>query len=73
MFRDGCPVCGFAGDIEGADNRNRVGPYDGKKYSDIFRKRKGKQMLPLFIYRIAGIVVFILIVALVVLFFRFYL
>jgi uncharacterized membrane protein YvbJ len=73
LFSQGCPACGFAGDIDGISTKNNPGQHNKKPESDFGKKKKNKKMLPLFIYRIAGIIVFLLIVTIVILFVRYYL
>jgi uncharacterized membrane protein YvbJ len=64
LFSDGCPVCGFTGSF-GAEKADKNREPKKTKLSYVTPKKE-KKMLPLFIYRILGIIAFILIVILVI-------
>jgi uncharacterized membrane protein YvbJ len=73
LFESGCPICGYSG--ESALNRNiskqKKEPGSGDAFS-FHRNKREKKMLSLFVYRVIGIVVLILIVVFIIVLFRNY-
>jgi uncharacterized membrane protein YvbJ len=64
LFSDGCPACGFTGSF-GAENGKKT--CESEKPKRVYTlTKKEKKMLPLFIYRILGIIAFILIVVFII-------
>jgi uncharacterized membrane protein YvbJ len=71
LFEEGCPGCGFTGDVSGSVHARGRRPWKKKAFGERSAKKK-KRMLPIAIYRIAGIISLLILIALIIVILRFY-